>query len=154
MQALFKDPVRHDFVALARETAEAVRDVVPRIEKQLDGERGDVVGPKRLDRYVGKYYNEVRTFCVCVREREDGLWTDFQGNEVENYRMRHQNADVFEWLMTRDEMVRRGRNSVRFAEYWKIRFVVGEESDVNRFYWGNEKDLQGEAWNLGKIRIR
>jgi hypothetical protein len=95
METMFEDPVKHHFVALVREAADAAGEVVPRIEKQLDGQRGDVVKPKRLDRYVGKYCNEVRTFCVCVREREDGLWTNFQGNEVENYRLRHYGGDVF-----------------------------------------------------------
>jgi hypothetical protein len=117
MQAQCDNLVKHDFVAFARETADAARDVVPWIERQLGEERGDVLGPQGLDRYVGKYYNEVRTLCIWVRQGQDGLWMGFQGIEVENYRMRHYNGNVFEWLMTRDEMVRRGGNPIGYAEY-------------------------------------
>jgi hypothetical protein len=145
-QALSDDPVKCDFVVLAREAADVARDVIPEIKKQLDGERKDVVGPKRLERYVGKYCNEVRTLCIWVRQGQDGLWMDFQGIEVENYEMRHYDGDVLEWLMVRDEMVKRGRNPVGYALWWVTRAMwIGCIGALKRIF-------RVKAWNSGKIR--
>lgn len=150
MQALFNDPVKYDFVQLAKDTANTARNVIPAVEAQLEKERGNVAAPKSLHKYVGKYYNKVKTFCMHITEKEGVLWMNLQGHEVENYQLHHYTGDEFSWLMTRNEQIKRGRNPIGYAEYWKIRFVSENEDDVSKLFWVIEKDLPGEGMELTK----
>lgn len=95
MQTLYDDPVKHDFVQLARDTAESARNVIPTIKAQLKAERGSLFQHKPLDEYVGRYFNKARTFYMHIARKEDELWMNLQGNEVENYQLHHYNGDVF-----------------------------------------------------------
>jgi hypothetical protein len=150
MQALFNDPVKYDFVQLAKDTANTARNVIPAVEAQLEKERGNVAAPKSLHKYVGKYYNKVKTFCMHITEKEGVSWMNLQGHEVENYQLHHYTGDEFSWLMTRNEQIKRGRNPIGYAEYWKIRFVSENEDDVSKLFWVIEKDLPGEGMELTK----
>lgn len=60
MQTLFDDPVKHDIVKLARAIVAVGRDVIAKIEIQLENERGDVQPHRGLDQYTGKYYNKAK----------------------------------------------------------------------------------------------
>jgi CubicO group peptidase (beta-lactamase class C family) len=150
METLFNDPTKHDYIKLTTETAETARNVIPQIKAQLENERGDVGNPKTRNKYVGRYYNTVKTFFMHISEKDDELWMNLQGNKVETYRLQHYNGDEFSWLMTRIEMVKRGRNPIGYAEYWKIRFVSGDDGGVSKLYWVIEKDLPGEGMELTK----
>ncbi|KAF2809390.1 putative D-aminoacylase [Mytilinidion resinicola] len=147
---LFDDPVSYDFVKLARDTAETARNMIPQIKAQLERERGSVAAPKSLDKYVGKYYNKVQTFYMHITEKHGVLWMNLQGNKDENYQLHHYNGDEFTWLMTRNEQVKRGRNPIGYAEYWKIRFGSGNKDDISKLFWVIEKELPGEGMELTK----
>ncbi|KAK3938744.1 putative D-aminoacylase [Diplogelasinospora grovesii] len=76
IQTLFNDPVKHDYVALARDTLAFGLETYDRID-------------------LGKCYNEVKTFFMDISLKGDELWMNLQGNAVENYRLKHHNGDEF-----------------------------------------------------------
>lgn len=153
IQTQFDDPVKHDNVALARSTLSFVLGAYDRIEQEFKAERNDktVTAQKPPDSYIGKYYNKMKTFYIEVSATNNyKLWMNLQGNDGENYRLKHQNRDVFSWHMTRNEQVKRGMNSITYMEYWKIRFDFGGHGTAQRIFWAIEKDLPGEGMELVK----
>jgi hypothetical protein len=68
IQTLFNYTIKHDYVALARETYD-------RIENELKAELADktVSPPKSLQAYVAKYFNEAKKFFMDISLKGDGL---------------------------------------------------------------------------------
>ncbi|KAK4208062.1 hypothetical protein QBC37DRAFT_444141 [Rhypophila decipiens] len=120
IQTLFDDPVKHDYVALARDSLSFGLEAYDRIEQQFRAELHNktIICPKPLGAYVGKYYNEVKTFYMDISIKDKELWLNLQGNAVENYRLKHHNGDEFSWHMPRNEQVRRGRNPITYMDIW------------------------------------
>ncbi|KAK1833468.1 putative D-aminoacylase [Podospora conica] len=153
IQTLFDDPVKHDYVALARDTLSFGLSSYERIENEFKAELQNKTAsaPKPLRSYVGKYYNQMKTFYMDITIKgDDELWLNLQGNAVENYRLRHHDGDEFSWHMPRNEQVKRGRNPITYMEYWKIKFDCGTESTAQRIFWVIERDLPGAGMELTK----
>lgn len=75
---------------------------------------------------------------------------NFQGNEDEDYRIKHHVGDDFSWHMPRNERGRRGRYPVEYMEFWKIRLDYGGGDTARRIFWVIEPDLPGEGMELTK----
>lgn len=152
IQTLFDDPIKHDYVTLARQTLAFGLETYDRIESQFAAELANqtVKAPKTPDSYVGKYWNQVKTFFMHITNKDGELWMNLQGNEVENYKLKHHNNDEFTWHMPRNEQVKRGRNPITYMEYWKIKFDCGLGNTAKRIFWVIEKDLPGEGMELVK----
>ena len=152
IQTLFDDPVKHDYVALARDTLSFGLSTYERIENEFKAELQNKTvraAPKPLRSYVGKYYNQMRTFYMDITIKGDGeLWMNLQVNAVENNHLRHHNGGEFSWHMPRNEQVKRGRNPITYMEYWKIKFDCGTEPTARRIFWIIERDLPGDGMEL------
>ncbi len=152
IQTLFNDTIKHDYGALARDTLAFGLGTYDRIENELKAEpvNKTVSPPKPLQTYVGKYFNEAKTFFMDISLKGEELWMNLQGNEVENYRLKHHDSDEFSWHMPRNEQVKRGRNPIVYMEYWKIKFDCGTGTSPERIFWVIEKDLPGDGMELTK----
>ncbi|KPM41178.1 hypothetical protein AK830_g5398 [Neonectria ditissima] len=118
MQTLFNDSIKHGYVALARQTLDFGLDAYTRIQGEFEAELVNQTfhQPKSLDAYVGMYYNQVRTFFMGITIKDEELWMNLQGNELENCKLKHHNGDEFTRHMTRNEQVKRGRNPITYTE--------------------------------------
>jgi hypothetical protein len=76
----------------------------------------------------------VKTFFMHITDKEGVLWMNLQGHEVENYQLHHYTGDEFSWPMTRNEQIKRGRNPIGYAVYWKIRFVSENGDGVAKVF--------------------
>ncbi|KAK0648954.1 putative D-aminoacylase [Cercophora newfieldiana] len=162
IQTLCNDPFRHDYVALARRTLSPGLSAYDRIEGEFKAELQNKIptAQKPLTSYEGDFYNETRTFFIHIWIKNcNELWMNFQGNQMENYRLKHHNGDEFSWHMTWNEQVKRGRNPVTYMEYWKIKFTkffqYGAENNrkAKVLSWALEKDLPGEGVQFARRKM-
>ncbi len=80
IQTLFNDTIKHDYVALARDTLEFGLGTYDRIEEQLKAElAGKFVSlPKPLQAYVGKCFNAASAFFMDISLKDDGFWLNLR----------------------------------------------------------------------------
>lgn len=102
---------RIDYVALAKESADAQVRKFPGMREKF--ERGREVGTeaKALEVYTGRYCNGIRDFHIdiSVNAQTGNLQLKFQGLEEQRWPMEHYQHDQFLWLMSRDDAVKRAR---------------------------------------------
>ncbi|KAL8791715.1 MAG: hypothetical protein Q9195_005722 [Heterodermia aff. obscurata] len=139
LETVLDVPEPNDYLALAKLSARnsnALWDDMRVERKKMD------MPPRALERYVGRYCNRPRNFVLEIELRGDGLVMCFQGKWQQGYSLRHYEGDVFEWLLTRDESVRRGRFPVTWKEFYLLRFRG--EDEIKELVWVND-----EVWGGG-----
>jgi CubicO group peptidase (beta-lactamase class C family) len=141
IQTIFNDTTKHDYLKLAQQTADVARGAYAKVEEQLAKSRVPGGPPRPLADYVGTYRNNVKTFFIDVAERDGKLWMNFQGNKEETYLLSHSHEDEFTWLMTRDDQVKRSRNAITWADFWRISFDFGGTASPQRLFWIIEPEL-------------
>jgi len=66
---------------------------------------------------------------------------NFQGNKEEQYLLSYSHEDEFTWLITRDEQVKRSRNPIAWADFWRISFDCDGTVSPQRLFWIIEPEL-------------
>ncbi|PTB47925.1 hypothetical protein M431DRAFT_549441 [Trichoderma harzianum CBS 226.95] len=107
---------RNDYVALSEETVEATLSWYFDVLAELEKDRIPGTVARNLSEYTGRYSNEAGTMMIEIlldSGSESGLRLAFQGLQSEMYPLTHYHDDVFTWLVTRNELARRGRFLMR-----------------------------------------
>ncbi|KAI9155033.1 beta-lactamase family [Paramyrothecium foliicola] len=76
-----------------------------KLNTQLEARREHGTKPRDLSVYVGRYWNEPKTFHINISLHEEGLRMAFQSIDNETYKMRHYHHDVFIWNLSHNEML-------------------------------------------------
>ena len=137
-EAVFPKPERTNYQELARRYRDDHLQKYVDFQRQIDAGRDTSAQPQSLDVYVGRYHHgRLRYFIDILRDSEhsDGLLLRFQGHELQTYQLRHYHHDVFEWSMSRDEAVRRGRYHCWDPAYFQMQFVAWSSGKSSELLW-------------------
>ncbi|KAI9699593.1 MAG: hypothetical protein M1820_007092 [Bogoriella megaspora] len=104
---------------------------------------------KRLNEYVGVYQNDAGSFEIKIELQNEQLAMLFQGREDENFKLEHYHYNLFTWLLSRNQLIKRGRWVLQPADYYIIRFEENEAGYIHNFVWVNDPDVpMGEKFVL------
>lgn len=136
--------------ARSEQSAKASTEAISKTKDTLDSQRTVQTATRSLDSYVGRYYNEPETFFLEVRlnETQDGLEMRSYGVLEEAYPLVPYQEDSFTWLVSHDEFSRRGRFCTYPAEYYVMRFIIGDDNQVVSLSWRFDGGLKGELEHL------
>ncbi|KAJ4369989.1 hypothetical protein N0V83_005753 [Neocucurbitaria cava] len=134
IERLLDVPKPVDFVALAREHVRKTFKQASDVKVELDRNRQLGTSPKALSSYVGRYWNELRNWCIDISVRNGELNMAFQGLDTETFELRHYHHDTFEWWMSWDDSCRRAREAIGVASFWLIEFEF-EDGRASRLLW-------------------
>jgi hypothetical protein len=108
-------PERNDYLALAKESADAYDAMWARLPHELDNAKRPGPPTKPLSAYAGRYYNKIGNWFIEVvhddtkEEEEEGLQFSFQGRATQTFRLRPFGTDSFCWPLTEAESRARSR---------------------------------------------
>lgn len=134
----------HDYVALAKQGIKKALEWHPRLVKKLAATQTPGTNARALSEYTGTFTNDARTMMirVFVDPIDSSLKLSFQGLSSEIFPLSHYHFDVFTWLVSRDELARRGRFTIHNAEYFKISFETGADGNhIQHLTWWHNKWL-------------
>lgn len=134
IERLLDVPKPVDFVALAREHVRKTFKQAGDVKAELDRNRQLGTSPKDLCAYVGRYWNELRNWCIDVSVRNGELAMAIQGLDTETFELRHYHHDTFEWWMSWNDGLRRAREAVGVSSFWLIEFGF-EDGRASRLLW-------------------
>lgn len=116
-----------------------------RVRQKLEEKRNSNTTPKKLQAYIGKYWNDIHNFCIEVCEADGKLQMRLQGLESEAFALNHYENDTFTWWMPHDEVARRGRFIAGYdASYYLITFS-GKDDEFDTLHWAWDSNLADEA---------
>ncbi|KAI1453719.1 beta-lactamase/transpeptidase-like protein [Annulohypoxylon moriforme] len=146
IQALFDFNDGQDYVALAKEAR--FRTLAQ--YKQLDDEIASIrancsnsasPAPKS---FVGKYINKSRLFSIEILvqpDQNDHLYLRFQGRKDQTYELRHLCKNIFEWSLTHDEAMKRGRYKNSELSFFLFEFLLDDHGEAVSFSWANNLEM-------------
>ncbi len=144
LEAVLDNPDKNDYISIAKESAMTSVELWPRMAKELEKHRIPRTQHKPLAEYVGTYYNIIHNWCIEIFEDTGVLRMCFQGNGQLSYLLVHYHHDVFSWLLTRNEVVHRGRFPVTYPEFYLMRFDSSDAGrDVDQLVWRHDPDVPG-----------
>lgn len=134
---------RNDYIAAAKASAAVNLKWHPNLVKELQGAQKNGTSPRKLETYIGTYWDPVHIFKIVVTVENGELHWALQGLESEKFRLTHYEDDVFTWLQPRNELSRRGRwvGPDQGPSFWKVEFKVGEEGVPDRLFWVHDNDV-------------
>ncbi|KAK3381885.1 beta-lactamase/transpeptidase-like protein [Podospora didyma] len=99
--------------------------------------------------YQGLYVNAIGNFCIRISPHPDKqglLRLTFQESFLQSYDLRPYCGDVFEWLLSLDGTVCRGRYHIWDLEYFKFAFLCDEKSgQVSSLRWVDDSGWSPEG---------
>lgn len=135
----------HDYVKLAKRSADLAVRRVESIHKGLfDGQtRSQPCRP--LDSYVGRYFNKVKNFFIDIGLDEEGnLYVSFMGRKRDTFELTTYQDDSFFWFLTHDEAARLARYDGYGEDFYVLRFSSVKGDDViDALWWKHEPSLDG-----------
>lgn len=144
-EALFqkKWPGPADYQMLAQDFREAHLRKYADLHRRIDAGRRPDTRPEDLSVYTGRFHHAKLRFLIEILgnphdSRE--LLVRFQGRELQTYRLRHYHQNVFEWSLTRDEVVKRGRLHCWDPSFFQIRFEADATGRFSKLLWNIDSD--------------
>ena len=144
LEAVLDNPDRNDYISIAKESAKRSVGLWPRMAEDLEMRRIRNTKHGPLAEYVGTYYNVIGNWCIEVFEDMGALKMCFQGCRHLSYWLDHYHHDVFSWLLTRDEDVRRGRFPVIDPNFYLMKFDSSDSGTTfDKLVWRHDPDIPG-----------
>ncbi|KAF1913118.1 beta-lactamase/transpeptidase-like protein [Ampelomyces quisqualis] len=139
---------KNDYVSLAHISARNALDWYPKLEAELSRMKSPESPPRELPAYVGTYRNRARTMMlqVSVNEQNGSLSVIFEGLKDEVWTLFHNHADVFTWLVPRNDFSHRGRFTTNWfdTEYFIFNFYgIPDDNNIVGLTWKHDPSLQG-----------
>jgi len=144
LESVEKGAKKITWVKDAKAATEYQMQVWDALPEELERNKPNVARPMPLVDYVGKYYNDVKTWYIEIwyafetEAKSEALWMCMQGHkreEIQRYKLKHYYEDVFTWLLTMDESAFRGRSPVNVNETYLLKFVVDDNLRVTGIIW-------------------
>lgn len=109
-------------ITRSKQSADEMRAFVDGLIDQISKTQTHPEPVRKLDEYVGRYYNAIDTFFFNVINANGELRIRFYGVEEEEFTLHPYQEDSFTWLPTHDESPRKGRYYDYPMEYYIIQF--------------------------------
>ncbi|KAI9715196.1 MAG: hypothetical protein M1828_001022 [Chrysothrix sp. TS-e1954] len=128
---------RNDYIKAANISAAENLKWYPKLTEQLKQEQKSGTLAKDLTKYVGIYWDDIHVFKIVVTVEEGVLFWALQGLQSEKFPLTHYEDDCFTWLVSRNELSRRGRwvGPDQGPLFWKVQFVCSEEGKIDELFW-------------------
>lgn len=137
----------NDYVELARKSVETSNRLWSQMAEELEDARIPDTPVRELSQHVGSYYNVVKHWHMEVWVGQGKLYMCHQGDRKQFYPLEHYNHDTFTWLLTRDQMIRRGLFPVTKTEYYILAFGQGEDGQIDYVLWRHDPSVsEGETF--------
>lgn len=106
LEELLEVPERNEYIKAARESVAENAQWYTRTMAELQNEKKNGTSPRKLEDYVGTYWDGPYVFKIEVTLEDGTLYWAFQGLDSEKFRLEHYENDVFTWVQTRNELDR------------------------------------------------
>ncbi|KAF2761539.1 beta-lactamase/transpeptidase-like protein [Pseudovirgaria hyperparasitica] len=145
LEAVLDEQQPNDFVQAATTSAQSMVDKFPQMEKRLRESQHSDAPPKRLTEYTGVYRNDIKDFCIGIREdgSHNALALYFQDKDSQRWPLKHYQADEFTWLMSHDEAVRHARFPYPPEKIFKFGFE-SSNGQISGLWWTHDLDSEPE----------
>lgn len=139
---------RNDYIAASKTSAAENLKWYPNLVEELQQAQKNGTSPRKLETYVGTYWDHLHIFKIVVTEENGKLYWALQGLESEKFVLSHYEDDVFTWLQPRNELSRRGRwvGPDQGPSFWKVEFKVGEDGKPDRLFWVHDNDVPADEY--------
>ncbi|KAL9611298.1 MAG: hypothetical protein Q9167_004062 [Letrouitia subvulpina] len=135
LEEFLEVPNKNDYVAAAETSVAENAKWYPRtVEALMKGRKTDTA-PKKLEEYVGIYWDAIHVVKIEVSLEDGTLHWALQGLPSEKFSLNHYEDDTFTWLKPRNELAKRVRWVDQGAEFWKLRFEAGNDGQIERLFW-------------------
>jgi Domain of unknown function (DUF3471) len=138
---------KNDYIEAARTTAAQTLKWYPTVTAELSRTQKHNTSAKNLELYTGTYWNSIKTMKMVVTVEMNSLYYAVQGLESEKYILEHYEDDVFTWIRPRNELAARGWWVDQGPEFWKIKFRLDGDGNVDRLNWVHDVEFtEGETF--------
>ncbi|KAI0206986.1 beta-lactamase/transpeptidase-like protein [Astrocystis sublimbata] len=134
---------RNDYVALAKESADAYDEMWRRLPRDLEKAKMPGSHGRPLIEYAGRYFNATGNWFIEVTYDDDGLAFSFQGRLTQTHRLEVFGQDAFSWLLTEEESRQRGRWPDLDVAMYVFYFGTGGDGSVQTLRWEHDPDVVG-----------
>ncbi|KAF3064577.1 Protein flp [Daldinia childiae] len=146
IQALFDFDDGQDYVALADEANNRTLAQYKQLDDKIAEMRTACSNSKSLasGSFVGRYRNKSKLFFIDIlvqADQSDRLYLRFQGLEDQTYELRRLCGNIFEWSLTHDETMKRGRYNNSEPSFFLFKFILSDDGEVISFSWANNLEL-------------
>lgn len=108
LETLLQPTEPNDYVDIARQFSFGARRSIKDLKAVLEFFHVPGTHPRPLPSYEGRFWNELHNFFIDVTVSDTGaLQMKWQGLDSQSYELHHYHYDVFSFLMSPEEMVRR-----------------------------------------------
>jgi hypothetical protein len=141
LEELIDVPHRNDYASLAKEAAGNAAKLFPDMFKLLEENRLPGTPMKSPSRYLGKFYNPVRTWHFDIFQEEgctedDAIYLAFCGDRTDVYKLHHYNYDVFSWAVSYESMLSHQLWPIPDAGYYLLEFKPSkEDGELDQVVW-------------------
>lgn len=131
---------RNDYIKAARTSVAENLKWYPALVRELGEARKNGTSSRELAGYVGTYWDNIHVFKIVVDLEDNKLYWRLQGLDSEKFSLEHYEDDTFTWLLSRNELSRRGRwvGSDQGAEFWKAIFQCSDDGRIDKLYWAHD----------------
>lgn len=151
IESLIEEQEPHDFVKVARQTADVHLSQYPKLKKKIADAQPRGTPIKPLEAYAGRYYNAINTFFIDVAVEGDGLHMWCQGYENVDYLLYHYNHDIFAWEANRDADIKKGIFPKWYEGFHIVKFLSNKGGSIDSLSWGHDGMVpQGEVFHKKK----
>lgn len=135
--------LKNDFVELAEMAVAENLKWYSSVIAELEKDRKSGTFPKPLEYYVGTYWDDHRFVKIEVTLEDGTLQWLIQGLEAEKFPLKHHQDDTFTWLLTRNELSKRGRwvGEDQDASFWKVHFEVNGSGQIHKLIWAHDRGV-------------
>lgn len=135
LEEMLEVPDKNDYVAAARTSVAEYAKWYSNTCEELLRNRKTGTSPKKLEEYTGTYWDAIHVVKIEVSLEDGNLYWALQGLPSEKFSLEHYEHNTFTYLQPRNELVRRGRWVDQGAEFWKLRFEVNNDDQVEKVFW-------------------
>ncbi|KAJ5686908.1 hypothetical protein N7536_009527 [Penicillium majusculum] len=134
---------RNYYIEVARTSVAENLKWYPAVVRELDEARKNGTSPRELAEYVGTYWDNIHVFKIVVDLEENKLYWRLQGLDSEKFPLEHYENDTFTWLLSRNELSRRGRwvGSGQGPAFWKAIFQCSDCGCIDKLYWAHDTGI-------------
>lgn len=143
LEAVLDNPDKNDYIKIAKSSAKTSTELWAKMSHYLEKNRTPHTTHKPLEQYVGTYHNLIADWKIEAFLKDGTLQMCFQGNTKQTYCLEHYHYNVFSWLLTRDEVVHRGRFPVTVPDCYLIEFRASAKGSgkVDQLTWKPDPDV-------------
>ncbi|KAJ5199240.1 hypothetical protein N7491_000204 [Penicillium cf. griseofulvum] len=131
---------KNDYIEAAHTSVAENLKWYPALVEELSEARKNGTSPRALEEYVGTYWDNINVFKIVVTLVDNKLYWSLQGLESEKFQLEHYEDDTFTWLLSRNELSRRGRwvGSDQGLAFWKAVFECNDNGRIDKLLWAHD----------------